>query len=115
MPIETDPGGSSGTTVNVEVKDDGGGPAAGLNVDVLFSWDPNVLQVVEGSTQPAGWVLSSSGSILWKKANVPSDGAQTFTAGFTLVGSDETGKVLYAALQPEDASRDSGEVEIPVP
>jgi hypothetical protein len=111
MPIDPDPSGSSGTTVNVEVRDGGGGPPEGPVVDVAFSWDPAVMNLT-GYT-PASGEDDLSGSIIWRKVQVPNGGGSVCTAEFSFVGDNTEGRVLFAALAPEMDSRPTGTVLLP--
>jgi hypothetical protein len=111
MPIDPDPSGSAGTTVNVKVRDGGGGPPQGPTADVVFSWDPDVLSL-KGYTPSAG-EDDLSGSIIWRKVQVPVGGGSLCTAEFSFVGDNTEGLVLFAALAPGMDSRPTGTVQLP--
>ena len=99
MPLNADHNGTSGTNINVGITNTDGGDPTAAQVDVLISWDPDVLEYDSSSPARDRDVMIDKGVVLWTKTTIRSLKERTFKVNLTKAESGRT-YVLVCICDP---------------
>jgi hypothetical protein len=112
MPIYSNTGNSSGTTVEVEVRDGSGGPPVDHHVDVLFSWHrPSASRRSFSPRNDFHHSNESRGVVLWKKSFIPIGTTRTYKLVFNKRVNTAV-PIFVSVVSAADNSANYWEVEI---